>query len=212
LENLDAPTNNSEQAQSAGMLADDTQESTAPTSAESNPQDATTDPAESQSESQSETPSGAPEKYELTLPEGQEFDPSFMEAYETAMKDLDLPQEAAQGLIEKIAPALQQHQLASLEAYKAEWTSSSQADKEFGGDKLKENLAVAKTALEKLGTPELQELIDGTGLGNHPEVIRFFYRTGKALSEDTFVGVRKEAKGPTGPLSFNDMADRLYQK
>ena len=37
------------------------------------------------------------------------------------------------------------------------------------------------------GTPELRDVLNMTGLGNHPEIIRAFYRAGKAISEDAFV-------------------------
>jgi hypothetical protein len=198
MENLTAP-NNSEQAPAGNML----------TAEATNPQPETTQQEAPQQET---APQGAPEKYEFKAAEGQEFDPEFISSYETVARELDLSQEKAQALIDKVGPALQQQQLARLDAMRTEWEGNSRTDKEFGGDKLNENLAVAKTALEKLGTPELRELIDGSGLGNHPEVIRLFYRVGKALSEDTFVGGRKEGKGQSGPLSFNDMADRLYKQ
>ena len=71
-------------------------------------------------------------------------------------------------------------------------------DAEIGGDKLPENLAVARKALETFGTPELKALLNESGLGNHPEVIRFFYRSGKAISEDRVI--RGGAAGqPTDP-------------
>ena len=70
---------------------------------------------------------------------------------------------------------------------RASWSESSRTDKEFGGDKLNENLAVAQKAMNAFGTPELRAVLNKTGLGNHPELIRAFVRAGKAISEDTFV-------------------------
>ena len=77
-----------------------------------------------------------------------------------------------------------------MEAIKAaqdQWTADAKADKEFGGEALAENLSVAKKALDQFGTPELRTLLNDSGLGNHPEIIRAFYRAGKAISEDRFV-------------------------
>jgi hypothetical protein len=69
---------------------------------------------------------------------------------------------------------------------------------------------VAKKALDAFGTTELRSLLNESGLGNHPEVIRFMFRAGKAISEDSMVtGTKGEAKS-AGPRSFNDLADAMY--
>jgi hypothetical protein len=69
---------------------------------------------------------------------------------------------------------------------------------------------VAKKALDAFGTAELRSLLNESGLGNHPEVIRFMFRAGKAISEDSMVtGTKGEAKSAR-PRSFNDLADALY--
>jgi hypothetical protein len=153
---------------------------------------------------------GAPEKYEFVAPEGQEFDAEFIKAYEATARELDLPQDKAQKIIDKISPVLQERQIAQLNAIRAEWAESSRTDKEFGGEKIEENLAVAKKALDQFGSPELKDLMNKSGLGNHPEMIRFFYRAGKSISPDTFVGGTKEGK--TEPMDFNTLADKLYSK
>ena len=82
-------------------------------------------------------------------------------------------------------------------------------DKEFGGPALAENLSVAKKALDAFGTAELRTLLNESGLGNHPEIVRLFFRAGKAISEDRVVtGSTGQAKA--GPKSFSDLADVLY--
>ena len=83
-----------------------------------------------------------------------------------------------------------------------DWAQQSRADAEFGGEKLDENLAVAKKAVEALASPELKTLLEQSGLGNHPEIIRLFYRAGRSLSQDSFVG-GKPAQGQSD-------ARRLY--
>ena len=152
----------------------------------------------------------APETYEFKAPEGQAFDKEFLKVYSETAKELNLTQEKAQTLIDKISPVLEQRQMARIQEIRSDWEQSSRSDKEFGGDKLDANLSVAKQALDKHGTPELKELINMSGLGNHPELIRFFYRVGKEMTPDTFVGGhRPEGKGHA-PKSFNDIADKLY--
>lgn len=150
-------------------------------------------------------PQGAPEKYEFKPSEdGIEFDASVLASFSEVAKELNLPQEAAQKVLDKMGPVIAARQAEQVQAIKTEWLTTSQADKEFGGDKLGENLAVAKKALDAFGTPELRTLLQESGMGNHPEVVRFMFRAGKAISEDGFVaGTRKGA-------AQNDPAKTLF--
>ncbi len=132
-------------------------------------------------------PEGAPESYDFKAPEGKGYDPAVLDSFSAAAKQANLTQDAAQKLLESMAPALAERQQAQVKAVQDGWLDASRSDKEFGGDKLQSNLAVAKTALDKFASPELKSLLTTTGLGNNPEVIRMFYRAGKAISEDTFV-------------------------
>ncbi len=149
---------------------------------------------------------GAPEKYEFKAPEGTAYDPSVLESFAAAAKEANLSQEAAQKLVEKMAPAIAARQDDQVKAIRKEWQDASTADKEFGGEKLAENLGVARKALDAFGSPELRTLLDNTGLGNHPEVLRFMFRAGKAISEDKFVGGNARGTGASNPAAV------LYDK
>ena len=99
---------------------------------------------------ESETPEGAPENYEFNpkvADAPQELDPEVLTAFGDVAKELNLPQEAAQKVLDKVAPVIQARQAKVLEDVKAGWVSDSQADKEFGGENLNDNLEVAKTSL-----------------------------------------------------------------
>lgn len=135
-------------------------------------------------------PVGAPEQYEaFAAPEGVTLDDAVLTDFQGVAKEMGLSQEAAQALIDKMAPTIAKQNQAQLDnltkQVRAEWVDSSKADKEFGGDKLDENLAVAKRAWETYGTPELTQLLNDSGLGDHPEVIRWAYRVGKTISPDS---------------------------
>lgn len=131
--------------------------------------------------------SEVPEKYDFKPPEGMEFDEETINLYADAAKEAGLSQEKADIILGKIAPHLAQQQIKAVEKASAEWEQASRADPEFGGDKLNENLSVAAKAIEQFATPELKTLLNESRLGNNPEVIRLFYRVGKAISEDGFV-------------------------
>jgi hypothetical protein len=157
-----------------------------------------------------EEPVGAPEKYEdFIAPEGQKFDSELISAFTETAKELNLSQKQAQTFLDKMGPTIEQRQITKLNEVREQWTETSKTDKEFGGDKLQENLGVAKAALDKYGSPELKDLLNQSGLGSHPEIIRFFYRAGKELSSDGFVGGHKP-NGDKGPKTFNETASLLY--
>lgn len=148
---------------------------------------------------------GAPDKYEFTTPEGQTFDETVIAQFSEIAKELNLSQDAAQKVLDKMGPAIAARQVEQIEAVKSEWAAESKADKEFGGEKLNENLAVAKKGLGAFATPELSALLEKTGLGNNPEIIRYFYRVGKAISEDSFVNGNKGSNSTP-----ESMAQRMY--
>jgi hypothetical protein len=157
---------------------------------------------------QAEAPK-APEAYEFKVPEGRAFDAEVITAYSQVARELNLSQDAAQRLLDAVGPKMVERQTAQIEAIRNGWADSSKSDREFGGEKLSENLGVAKKALDAFGTTELRTLLNETGLGNHPELIRFMFRAGKAISEDRMVsGSATQAKA--GPRSFADLAEALY--
>lgn len=149
---------------------------------------------------------GAPEKYEsFTPPEGAQLDAAVMEQFGEVARELNLPQDKAQLLIDKMAPKIAARQAEQVQALSAEWQAQATADKEYGGDKLPENLAVAQKAMTAFATPELTKLLNDTGLGNHPEVIRFMVRAGKAIGEDRVI-----TGGVPGATTQRSAADVLY--
>jgi len=155
---------------------------------------APTDPVEgdpAQQDEPKDAPQGAPEAYEpFTVPEGVELDAEVLGEFQGIAKELNLPQDAAQKVTDLGVKLAQKWAAESQQATSdmlADWKVQAETDKEFGGDALPANLAVAKKAIDQFGTPELRELLDVHRLGDNPEVIRFMFRVGKAISEDTFV-------------------------
>ena len=134
-----------------------------------------------------DAPKGAPDKYELKAPGERQFDNEVMTSFSEIAKELNLTNEAAQKILDKVGSKMTERHEAGLSALSQEWAQASTADKEFGGEALQQNLAIAKKALDTFGSPELRSLLHQSPLGNHPELIRFFYRTGKAISEDQYV-------------------------
>jgi hypothetical protein len=157
---------------------------------------------------------GAPEKYEaLKLPEGVVMPEAFQEAFTPIAKELGLSQAKAQllfdGLVSKVQPIMLADQAAKWETQKQTWATESRADKEFGGDAFAANSALAIRAVNTFGTPEFKAALNQFGLGNHPEMVRFMVKVGKAMSEDT-LGKGKLGGSEGEPKTEEQVQRTLY--
>lgn len=155
---------------------------------------------------------GAPAEYaEFSMPEGVQMDAELGTDLKTAAKDMNLTQDQAQKLADlgaKQAQKFQQAQSEAMQKARETWETESKADKEFGGEKFGENLAVAKKAMDAYASPELKTLLNQTGLGNHPEFIRLMVKAGQAISEDRIVPGRSAGTS----AQAKPAAERLYGK
>ena len=73
--------------------------------------------------SDQEVPKGAPETYEFNTKitdESAELDPEVVTAFGEVAKELDLPQDAAQKVLDKVAPVIQAKQAKVLEQVKVD--------------------------------------------------------------------------------------------
>jgi hypothetical protein len=143
----------------------------------------------SDSKADEEQKPNAPETYEaFTLPEDVAVDEKSIEAFLPLAKELNLTQEQAQKLVDFQVKTMQEGastQSDNWDNVQKEWVSAVKSDAEIGGLAFEENIGIARKAMEAFGTPELTAVLDSTGAGNNPEVVRFMYRVGKAISEDT---------------------------
>lgn len=145
-----------------------------------------------------------PESYDLKMPDGVQLDKAAADEFTAIAKELKLSAEDAQKVAD-VGAKMAQRQAEAHATMVESWVTAVKTDKEIGGDNLDQNLAVARKAMETFGTPELKELLNSTGLGNNPEVIRAFFKAGKAISEDGFVKAQ-------APAQSRDAASVLYGK
>jgi len=147
-----------------------------------------------------------PEAYTFEMPEGVELDEKLANEFSPIMKDLGLTNEQANKLAAKLAEVRMQEGLSQFEEYNSnltKWENEVKADKELGGNNFDNTSQVASLAVEKLGSPELIELLDNSGLGSHPALVRFSFNAGKLLKEDDV------SVGEPSP-DKKDTASRLY--
>lgn len=150
-----------------------------------------------------------PEKYELKMPDGSPLDKEAITRVESYAKANKLSNEEAQKLLEvenTAVKAFAEKAHAEAETVKATWLEGSKNDKEIGGDNLAKNVEVSHRVLDKFGSPLLKQILNETGTGNHPELIRMLSRIGKEFSEDELI----PGKPPTQPAPKTDPANKLY--
>lgn len=117
---------------------------------------------------------------DLKLADGVEVDETQMANFKALAKENGLSAQAAQAVLDFEAQRL------TAAAQQAANVWKEQTQKEHG-DKLPTVLATAARAVEKFGGAELRELLNQTGLGNHPVVVRTFNNAGALLREDASV-------------------------
>lgn len=124
-----------------------------------------------------------PESYVLDLPDYQGSPEDLAFVTEMA-KQSGLPAKEASEFLRRsgIYQTILQEKTAEA------WQEACRTDPEFGGAQFDANLAIAKKSYDMFATDELKNILEQTGFGNHPEVLRLFHKIGKLLGEDKVVG------------------------
>lgn len=137
-------------------------------------------------------PPPAAAKLELKLPDSLKADEAFVKSFtELAGTKLGLDSAKAQALVDFYAERTAASEKAGMDAAQAElkgWNDAIVADKELGGANLEATKKHAAAALKAYGTPGFRELLSQTGLGSHPEMVRFVTAVGRAGADDSVAG------------------------
>jgi hypothetical protein len=145
---------------------------------------ATEDTEESNEETQE---AGAPEEYsEFEVPEEYGINDETLTDYQSWAKENNLTQDQAQAGVNMVTK-MQEAQVSQWVEQQKAWVDQAKSDTEIGGEKFDENISTAVKARDSFGNSEFSEMLDTSGLGNHPEMIRFLNRVGRAISEDKVI-------------------------
>lgn len=196
-------------AEDSGAEGEGTPEGDAPAADDAGSEGEATTPDEGEGgEEKGEEPEGAPEKYEeFEVPEGYVMKDESLTQFQEYARERNLSQEQAQELINFHAENVQaifKDQADAWEQTRNDWIQSAKADKEFGGMQFNENMKHVAAAVKQFGTPELKNVLNESGLGDNPELVRFFYRVGKLVGEGEF------HTGTGGGSGDRDPANTLY--
>ena len=127
-----------------------------------------------------------PDKYEFKRPEVPE-NVTDDEEMETAFKGMahkaGLSTRQAQQLLEQY----NEMQVKRLQSFTGKMEEGVASLKKEWGTNFDKNIGVASRAVKELGGDELTGLLNETGLGNHPVLIKFFSKLGEQMQEDTVI-------------------------
>lgn len=166
------------------------------------PADGTDDGKPKEGEAPKDGKEVVPEKYDVKVPEGMDVDTGLLDALTPTFKELGLSQEKVQKLVDKFAPAVQasakaQHDV-MMKQYHEQIEGWGKETRDMLGAEPAKALAPAAKFISTFAGKEAAEfrsLLNETGLGNHPLMVKVLIAAGKALSPDGFVD------GGSGPMS-----------
>lgn len=135
--------------------------------------------------------------FSLEYPDESKLSDADKERIESYVKDQGLSKEAAQELIKSQSEAIDgfydslqsQH-----ESLVKDWAEQVKTDKELGGENYNRSIELAKRVAHRFGSEKFIEVLDSSGYGNHPELIRMLSRIGSAMGNDEFVRPGNQAK------------------
>lgn len=154
---------------------------------------------ESEEKQEPEKEAGAPEKYEdFKAPQGVSLDADVVKGFSEVAKELNLPQDKAQAVIDKVTPILAKKQADQIAQTNKAWQEKVKADPVIGGDHLKSTIATAQKALKdfrgadgKFVDEDVAEL--AAIAGNHPGLIKILKHFGSVVGEDRSPAAKSNA-------------------
>ena len=147
-----------------------------------------------------------PEAYEFKLPEGVELDEVAAPMVQDLFKELGLPQDKAQAVMDKLLEIdaarqptpeqLEQQQVEAITSLNKQWADECAKLPDIGGENFQKSLEVSSKVMVKFATPELRQMLNESALGSNPEFFKFIHAIGSAMSQDTLEQGGTAGKGP----------------
>ena len=130
-----------------------------------------------------------PIAYEWKAPEGVTYDQGLLDVFEVAAQELQLPQDKAQALLDKVHETVAKQQVERFQEYEKQWTRSLFDDPAYGDgqpEKFKRANAAANRAIEAFWPKEHAKDLEGA-MRMHPGLRKALRAAGERLMSDRLV-------------------------
>ena len=145
-------------------------------------------------------------------PEGYDFgeDGGKLDFYRNATHQLGLTQDQAANMLRLYATVEEQNQKAA-QQQNADFAVDSQINlKREWGTNYDSKIDYAQRAFAQFSSKEFSQLMDETGLGNHPELLKAFSKIGESMGDDQLV-VGTGRAGAISPQQAKEEIESLYR-
>lgn len=145
-------------------------------------------------------------------PEGYDFgeDEGKLDFFRNATHQIGLTQDQAASMLQLYAAVEGEQNKASTKA-NADFAVNSQINlKREWGTNYDSKIDMAQRAFAQFSSKEFSQLMDETGLGNHPELLKAFSKVGEMMGEDHLV-VGGGRGGAISPSQAKEEIESLYR-
>jgi hypothetical protein len=154
-----------------------------------------------------------PEGYKLTkpsdLPKGFPYQEEMMKGFAKVAHETGLSEKQVSSLCKwYLQSEVDSWDGMARDSAQAMQEAESVLRKEYG-NAYDQRIGAAKVLIEKFGGPELKAVLDGTGIGNNPLLVKFLVNVAGQFSEDTLKGMGKSQFNIQTPEEAKRQIDEL---
>ena len=140
--------------------------------------------------------------------EGYQFSQEHPEGYDQYAHELGLNQHQADAILNSYHDLMASEEEADAEEYDQSRVDNLQMLQQDWKHSYQENADLANRAFMQFATPELVDLVNETGIGSDPEMVKFLYRIGSFLAEDNVLATHP-SQGGLSPDQAQTRIDEL---
>jgi hypothetical protein len=141
--------------------------------------------------------------FKLELNKESLLDNSNVEDVVSFAKENNLTKDQAQQLLSKQEELLVKYAQSELDKYEAQldaWREEVIKDPVMGGDNLKKTTENARRAVKAFGDDQFINLLNETGYGDNPEVVKFLSKIGALMEDDNLILPSAKAERQNKPM------------
>ena len=149
-------------------------------------------------------PAEAPKEFDptaLTVPDGLVPDQELLQQFGDLAKDMNISQEQAQELVDLQVKAIKAQEDQFVEM-RRQWVDELKKDQEYGGTRFDATVSDAQAVMRRFDPDgEVLQVLQTTGFGDNPAVIKMLAKIKRSISDDEFVTTSEKA---TDKKSLNE--------